>query len=342
MHTRLPSGTNLLKIVVTSLLILLLVGCGKDVNFLPGATHTPQATSLDTPTLLSAHPISIDIAHMHISSREGISCINYPALGISSSYGVENLVLNGQRLDFDPTEIQQMREYATVVYSLVGGVSSSPVPSPPATLRWDSGTRVGDFGGWSFATNLLEAGCYGEMDLTNTGDAPILIQSINMQLTATPARTNPSYQYRMVDICSLLIGTTAAGGCPPMAGGSSSVFEFFQFKPASQGTVFTPRQQINDPQYQSGSNLLLDPNTQSTLPIIFYFTSLEGFSYSFEPQLTLKNPNGDQQTVSLPQFATTIYFASPDQFPCYTLKGDTFVEMKTGVKSDAPYGDYCI
>ncbi|HEU5377803.1 MAG TPA: hypothetical protein VFV38_20460 [Ktedonobacteraceae bacterium] len=338
MHARIPSGTNSLKIVVTTLLILLLVGCGTDANSPSGVTHPQQATPSDIPSSLSAHSISIDIAHMHIYSKEAISCINYPALGTSVFYGVDNLVLNGQRLDYDPTEIQQMRSYIAAVYGSVR--SPSIIPALPSTLRWVSGTTVSDYDG--IPSNLLESGCYGEMDLTNTGSNPILIQSIQVQLTAPPVRINPSSQYRMIEICSLLIGTEAGNGCPPMAGGSSSVFEFFRFKPSSQDTVFTPRQQINDPQYQSGSDLRLDPSTQSTLPIIFYFSSLDGFSYSFEPQLILKTPNGDQQTVSLPQLATKVYFANPNQFPCYTLKGNLFVEMTNGIRSDSPNGDYCV
>lgn len=338
MHTRIPSDTNSLKIVVTTVLILLLVGCGTDINPSPRATHPQQATPSEMPSSLSAHSISIDIAHMHIFSKEGVSCINYPALGTSVFYGVDNLVLNGQRLDYDPTEIQQMRSYIAAVYGSVR--SPSTIPALPSTLLWVSGTTVSNYDG--FRSNLLEDGCFGEIDLTNTGNDSILIQSIQMQLTAPPVRTNPSSQYRMVDICSLLIGTEAGTGCPPMAGGSSSVFEFFRLKAAPLGTVFTPRQQINDPQYQSGSDLLLDPDTQSTLPIFFYFNSLDGFSYSFEPQLILKTRNGDQQTVSLPQLATTVYFANLNQFPCYTLKGDSFVEMTSGITSDSPNGDYCV
>jgi hypothetical protein len=158
-----------------------------------------------------------------------------------------------------------------------------------------------------------------------------------------PVQTDPSYQFRMIDICSLLIGTPAGDGCPPMAGGSNTVFDFFRLKAAPSGSVFTSRRQlINDPKYQSGSNIILNPHDQYALPIISYFTSLDNLVYSFSPQLLLTTSNGTQQTVPLPQLATTLYFANPSQFPCYTLKGNTFVEMTKGVSSNAPNGDYCV
>jgi len=225
-----------------------------------------------------------------------------------------------------------MEAYAT---ALDGMTSQYPTPAPqapPSMLSWIPGTIVGDVD----MRTLIGAGCFGEMELTNTGKNSILIRSINMQLTAKPVRTSPSFQYRMINLCALLTGDER-NSCPPQAAGSGPLFEFFRLKAAPSGTVFTPKQEINDSEYQSGSDIVLHPNDPYALPVLFYFMSLDNLVYSLTPELLLDTPNGAQQAVALPQLATTLYFANPSQFSCYTLQGDTFVKGSMDRYSSTAY-----
>ncbi|HEY6540343.1 MAG TPA: hypothetical protein VIZ18_05370 [Ktedonobacteraceae bacterium] len=341
MLIRVFSATQTAKVLITISLLLLLVGCGNDVNLIKKATPSQQVTLSTIPQSRPVHSIDFDIAHIHVHSGEGIVCLNYPTINTVNPFVLHaNLVLTQNRLSYDPTEIQQMRAYAASVYGIP--FPKSPPLGPPSTLNWIQGTIVGDVDGRSFASNLLGTGCFGEMELTYTGENSVLIQSIKMQLTAMPVKTDPSYKYRMIDICSLLIGTEAGGACPPMAGGSSSVFDFIRLRSVPSGSVFIADQQINDPEFQSGSDIILKANSQFALPVIFYFTSLNNLVYALEPLLVLQTSNGTQQTVPLPQLATTLYFANLNQFPCYTLKGNTFVELTKYVSTDDPNGPYCV
>ncbi len=115
------------------------------------------------------------------------------------------------------------------------------------------------------------------------------------------------------------------------------MFDFSRLKVAPSGTMFMPEQDINDPQHQSGSDIILNPTASDTLPVIFYFTSLDNRVYSLTPELLLDTSNGAQQTVMLPQLATRLYFANPSQFSCYTLQGDTFVQVSTNPENSPGY-----
>src|SRR5437773_2451221 len=148
-----------------------------------------------------------------------------------------------------------MRTYAAAIYD------GHPT-SIPSTLKLVQGTMASNS---PFPSNLVGAGCFGEIELANIGKYAIQMRSINMQLTAVPQKTS-SYQYRMIDLCSLI--TT---GCPPGAGGGGPTIYLFRLKAAPVGITFTPDTQDHYFTDNSNSNVLLNPNDVGILPIIIYF-----------------------------------------------------------------------
>jgi hypothetical protein len=311
------------RMLVAISLLFVLVACGNTTTSTSVATSTPQETNSSNSTVPSfqkVHSITFDVAKIHVYSGHGIICLNYETLNAHDPNSlIANLVLATNRLTYDTSELQQMETYATVLYGMTKSLHS---PVFPNTLSWVPGTIVGNFPDLRFPGIYVGGGCFGEMELTNTGNKTILIHSFNMRLTSTPQRTSPSYQYRMIDICSL-IGESYS--CPPMAGGGGAMVDYFLLKAEPAGTTFAPQKQDIMPDNQSGSDITLNPNTPYVLPVLFYFTSTNNLVYSLTPELVLDTPNGVQQHTALPQLATTLYFANPSQFSCYTLKGDTFV-----------------
>lgn len=319
MLTRMLIARRTAKVLVAILLLSMLVACGKATSSPSGATFSQQKPDLSIPTSASRKRIDFTIANINIYSGIGINCLNYGTTNKNDPDSLTaNLVLATDRLTYDTSELQQMRTYAAAIYS------GHPA-TIPSTLKLVQGTMASNSPFFTF-TNLVGGGCYGEMELTNLGKDVILIRSVNMHLTAVPQKTS-RFQYRMIDICSL-IGNSGTG-CPPGAGGGAPVIDSFLLKAAPSGTLFTPQvQSIYDPQDQSGSDIILNPNAQYTVPVLFYFTSSDKLVYSLTPELLLDTPNNPLQAVALPQLATTLYFADHNQFSCYTLQGDTFVQYK--------------
>src|SRR5947209_1478563 len=99
MLTRVPLGTNTVKILVVVPLILFLVSCGKNANSTTAATPSQQVTPSSVPQSRILHSVSIDVANIHIYSGEGIVCLNYPAINTANPAGLhDNLVLATDRL----------------------------------------------------------------------------------------------------------------------------------------------------------------------------------------------------------------------------------------------------
>jgi hypothetical protein len=294
------------RILVTIPLLFVLVACGNNSNSPSGATSSQEKNNSGVPSSQALKPIDFNIANMHVHSGIEINC------AYGNYYPTANLVLATDRLTYDSSELQQMQTY-------VVAINSGHPSSIPSTLKYAQG--AGTMANNSPNNFRNGTGCYGAMELTNLGKDVIQIQSVNMRLTAVPQKTN-SYQYRMIDLCSLIgnsnlpCGPSGAGATPP------AVYPF-QLKAASKGTTFTSQNAG-----QAGPNVVLNPNASYVLPVFFYFSSLDKLTYSLTPELVLVSSNNVPQIVALPQLAATLYFADPNQFSCYTLRGDTFVQYK--------------
>src|SRR5947209_18495814 len=94
--------TNIVRVVISTLLILLLVGCGGSPSIKPRVTPSP-------PNNNTGQAIAFEIAHVHIYSQAGIQCYGYDFLhartlfpvGDASTMPHGNLVLASDRTKYD-------------------------------------------------------------------------------------------------------------------------------------------------------------------------------------------------------------------------------------------------
>ena len=263
---------------------------------------------------------------MHIYSPDGIQCYERDAIyaetlfpvGDASTLPHGNLVLASDRTKYDSGEVQQMRSYATAYWF------RKALPPLPSAFSWVSGGL----------------GCDLDLQLTNTGDATIQLQSMDLLLLNNPMPNNR--QYRLIDICSLI---PPGGACPGEAGAEAANF-YFQLSTGNvkAGKVFTPQAQPQHPfganegeqTIPKNNNLFIHVNIVSGEPFEGQTTPSpskpNNLIYSILPELVLDTPSG-QQTVALPALSSMLYFSSSARFSCYglyALQGSTFVPNPYG------------
>lgn len=304
--------TNIVRGVISTLLILLLVGCG-------GSPPVKPRVSPSSPNNNTGQAIAFEIAHMHIYSHAGIQCYAYDyfqgsffPVGDASTLPHGNLVLASDRTKYDSGEVQQMRTYVTA-YS-----SGEALPTLPSAFSWVPGGL----------------GCDLDLQLTNTGDATIQLRSMDLRLLNDPIPNNRLY--RLIEICSFLPNDA---GCPGLAGGGAGNF-YFQLSTGNvkAGKVFTPQNPfganvpfgVNEGEQTipKNNNLFIHVNIVSGGPFEEQPTpspsTPNNLIYSILPELVLDTPSG-QQIVALPALSSTLYFSSSTQFSCYALQGSTIV-----------------
>lgn len=268
-------------------------------------------------SIFSRNPItSFTKAGLFIDSAQGIVCPSGNVTpGSAAQPGMplpglppNNLVFASKRLTYDRNELQQIRNFALGKTQVL-----------PKTLRWTMGGPTGTQRKFlqHGASNVYVVDCALYLDLTNTSNSTLQITRVGVQLLDDP--TPNTYQYRLIDICTLKTAQCriSIGGGP---GQCSAAFVTVKLKGGEAGNVFS--------QAISGSPchaLTLAPKEAKRLLIYFY--SPKNLLYSVLPQLIVVTPNG-KQTLLLPELAGTLAFANDKQFKCYGLKGDTFVEEK--------------
>ncbi|HZR41317.1 MAG TPA: hypothetical protein VFB12_14435 [Ktedonobacteraceae bacterium] len=211
------------------------------------------------------------------------------------------LVLKTDRLKYDGAEIQQMEDY---VQNHLGRHTS-----PPDTLAWETGAPL------TGAAGKLD--CLLTVILANTGDSPIILNNVQIQLKRSPIVNNT--HYHLIDICSLEVvksvecfPSCTQGGCG--AGGGECTAEIALNK---TDTIF------KDNQSDCSNNITFEP--KQNLQINIYLKSSENLTYTVIPQLSIQTVKGTS-LYSIPK-PTTLSFANQDQFSCYSFNGSEFVQI---------------
>ncbi len=212
-HFRKLPKLLLSRAIVSFLLVIVLVACGTNAvtTSSPAQPHpsSPANISENASTSLNLNPanISIKTGNVLIQSR-GFDC---PDGNLGNAYYEDQLVLASDRMTYSQDEITQMRSY--VLGSISAGTGSgiskyaTVTPSLP-TLHWVlGGNNVGTGGGSG-------NGCGATLNVTNTGNTPIQIPEISIQVKASPQPN--TYHYRLIDACSFLTPEEVSnGGCLP-------------------------------------------------------------------------------------------------------------------------------
>ena len=186
-----------------------------------------------------------------------------------------------------------------------------PHTSPPDTLAWETGaSRTGAAG---------DGECLLTIILANTGDSPITLNNVQIQLKHPPIVNNT--HYHLIDICSLevvksekCLPSCTTGGCG--AGGPSPTCNA-NIALNKIDTVF------KDQKSECSNDMIFEP--KQNLQINIYLQSLENLTYTVIPELSIQTVKGTS-LYSIPK-PTTLSFANQDQFSCYTFNGSEFVQI---------------
>lgn len=270
-----------------------------------------------------------------MQSSDGFQC-PYTSSQPSNDLELGHLVLASERTTYSQAEIAQMSAYLAY-YVRNGGVLNGKVlrggTQPPPTLRWALGGEPGGLHSTTGTPIGIPGAppplfvCGAELTLTNTGNTPIQITKVGVQLKARPQQN--TYQYRLIDACSLDISSCVILGSG--GGGDCSVYSAsIQLGPGKQNDVFSAV-----PTASPGcSALTIPPNTQISLNLSFYPAAAipQNLMYSIVPVLMVDTTQGEQ-TLAFSQLGSTLAFASANQFSCYALQGTTFVLERSPVFS---------
>jgi len=217
-----------------------------------------------------------------------------------------------------------MREYVTGTSSLE--VRANPNAEPPPTLRWVLGGPTGEIP----ATTGIN--CEVNLNLTNTGTTPIQIPKVGVQLETSPQQN--SYQYRLIDVCSLFPQPQQRCNFPGGGGGACNFyFATVQLGLGAKNDVYSAVPagiNNNTTPYSDCGTLTIASAAQVQLSITFSLApgTPNNLIYSILPVFTVITAQGEQ-TLSLPRLVSTLAFASANQFSCYGLQGTTFVSVNS-------------
>lgn len=346
-HSRKPLKLFSARALCVAFLVILLTACGTNSTAgtaskpLPGGSTTKTATSVPATETTTSVPatntlkpnaanLNIPQGSLLIQSKDGFQCPYHTVLGTVT----DQLVFTSDPTTYSQAEIAQIRAY--YAQSNAFTFSDAGTPSPPPTLSWVLGGSMDEI-----PTSITGPGgskCGVVLTVTNTGNTPIQIPKVGVQLKADPQQN--TYQYRLINSCSFLPPSQqgAIGLCPPTAGGGGNCNDYsatIQLGLGGTNTVFSAVPAVS-PLFGNCGTLTLAPNAQDQLTIDFSLApnAPGNLTYSIVPVFTLDTTQGEQ-TLTLSQLASTLAFAGANQFSCYSLQGTTFVLAQTSASSSA-------
>ncbi len=289
------------NLVLAAFLASLVAACGGSASS-PGAAQGPTASSV------GASSPSINIyAYVHGGRSDAIKCRQW-------------IVIAGSRSAYTTAELQQMADFLVRTFS---SGDDSGLPPPPTLQR--TAVTIADptappLRYWNHPY------CSVELEITNTGQDTVLIPSAGLRLAADSTANGEAYH--LVEACSI---EHVAHYCGVRFGGGPTPCDFYNVQitlaPGHRNTdvVGTPMAT-----QQGGSPcppITLGPN--KTVEISVNVSSAVAQVYPVEPVVVARTPSGTQ-TLAAVSLAGALKFASPSQFDCSQLQGQSLAAAWTG------------
>lgn len=296
-----------LQMVVLLSLMLLLASCGTPPTAIsPARAAQPTFAVAQSADSLAPNPNTINIRSGNLlvqsGGYDGFQCPAATPFPSLKSINPDFLVLTSNNLTYSPPEIQQMRDY----FNHEAGI--------PSALRWVLGGEIGATS--QEASYGSPIACGTTLLVSNTGNTPVQITQVNVQLESAPQLN--THQYRLVNDCSF----TQIPSCGQGGGGGAGCATYevsIQLGSDDKKTTYSGVPFIPDPDCQS---LVIAPQSQITL-VIDLFPDQHGpqnLIYHVKPSFILYTVRGKQ---TVPFASITLAFANASQFACYTLQGAT-------------------
>lgn len=324
------------RVLTTFFLLIVLSACGSNTapglipTLPPGSTASkptsePSKTPLDLNTLI----VNAQQGNLLVQSYGGFQC---PGTRVASSLLLKGqLVLASDRTTYSQDEITQMRAYVgSSSYPFLQAGVAGPPAAPPSTLRLVIGGSM-DLIPTQRLKGLMgpESACEAILSLTNTGNTPIQIPKIGVQLEARPQPN--TYQYHLINVCSLMPSDLPCG--VPGGGGPSRCGRYgasIQLELGGKNDTYSAVPSATGPGTTGCGTLTIPPTMEVDLDITFSLApnTPRNLIYSVVPIFTVVTAQGSQP-LAFPQLISTLAFASVDQFSCYGLHGTTFILEKS-------------
>jgi len=312
-HFYFSSKVNITEILTISSLILLLIWCTGCSNVTPQNPAPSTPTSSISSQSGNAEPTVVTVPNLlQVRSSSEVGC-SPDDLGIMPGA----LVLTTNRLQYDTGEIQQMVNYLEAVFH-----NNPQNQVPPNTLQLIPGSILQDVPAWTMRKGNV--GCSGTLEITNISQNPIQLSNIIVQLAADSQQN--TYQYRLIDVCSLPSDVPKQPPtCPVWSQGTASETPYdFHLNAGKSGTVF--QRQLRD---QTDIGITIQPGDIFIAHLNFTSASKSGnFIYSVVPKLIV-SVSGEQRTIALTDLKSMLAFIDPHQLSCYQLQENrnTFVAL---------------
>jgi hypothetical protein len=323
-----------------------LPGCGPSQRFYQPAA-SPAATALsksnpDSAPAFKPNPAGeADISGIMHVQLHGVWLYDgyvapQPEIALQIPGGIDCgsvLVLSSNNLTYISAQLQNIRGY-------IGGFSPDVNPSVyplapddlsdvPSELQWVQG--------------LPNGSCAGETEVTNIGDTPLQIDKAGVSLTDVPAVNN--YSYRLIDKCSILDNCMPSGG---QGGPACIYYADIQLGAGRPSTTYRAPLSSNQAVLTSDGfdftcpmPMLIELGHVADVMLRFILSAevTTGAAYQVTPFVSLSTLNGGT-VVSLPTLNSTLVFAAPHHYSCYSLHGDMFVpETRVNLLHDFTYED---
>ncbi|HKV86948.1 MAG TPA: hypothetical protein VJT78_03010 [Candidatus Dormibacteraeota bacterium] len=283
-------------------------------------SSTPSAGIGSAPTPPSSPQLDASVAMAYTTAYGRSADLHCPHLLGQD----DRVVLAEARLQYSSDEISRIAAPATDGGFDYRRMDATFLANPPGAATGEPPRldRVPPSGAQSACVELL--------NVTNTGHTTIQLPRVGLRLTGKPVPN--SFQYRLVDFCSVL---QVAHYCGPAGGAGPadcSVYEVvvaLNTDPYRSDFLGVPVQ-FNSFTNQPCPEVTLAPGRTVTFVMTTY--SATPTTYRAVPVLDVVTSSA-RGTVAFDQFGGIYAFADPSQFACYKLVGTSFVLWEQGAAS---------
>ncbi|HKV87297.1 MAG TPA: hypothetical protein VJT78_04805 [Candidatus Dormibacteraeota bacterium] len=283
-------------------------------------SSTPSAGIGSAPTPPSSPQLDASVAVVYTTIYGRSAEVHCPHLPDQP----DRLVLAQQRLEYSSAEISRIAAPATDGGFDYRRMDATLLANPPgaATGEPPHVDRVALFDPAS--------ACDEFVDVTNTGHTTIQLPRVGLRLTGKPVPN--SFQYRLIDFCSVL---QVAHYCGPEVGAGPADCSEYEVEVALNTDPYRSDflgvpVQFNTVTNHQCPEVTLAPGRTVTFVMTTY--SATPTTYRAVPILDVVTPSG-RGTLAFDQLGGIYAYADPSQFACYKLVGTTFVLWEQGADS---------
>lgn len=250
-----------------------------------------------------------------------------------------SLVLATDRLTYDQAEVNQLTAFIGSQGDNLGYLDG---PSLPETLRYITGSApISIFSKDALGGQQVDSTpCFVKMELTNISQEALQIPQVHLRYLSS-AKPNTQL-YRLINVCS--IGPRTQTTCPyfPGAGPGEGYGVRFTIGRGPTNTIYSDKPGSIQPGPMPAIPTLRPGDAAKITIEIDVKNDESGLFVSAIPEVVVTSLN-ETQIIALTSLKMDIAIAAPQNFSCYALRGDTFVQQEPLISSPQDLGgSWCV